>query len=172
MSNTPTPTPAAQWKGKQNTTEDLLLPSGNVAKVRRPGMQAFVTAGIIPNSLLGIMMKELERGGAQQPFNPDEIVGDIQNNPEKLNDLMELVDSVLVHCVLEPKVELPTKGVERDPNTLYADEVDLEDKFFIFQYAVGGSRDLERFREGSAAMLAGSQPGEDLGSTAIPDPGA
>jgi len=36
---------------------------------------------------------------------------------------------------------------ERDPDILYADQVDMDDKLFIFQWALGGTRDLERFRE-------------------------
>lgn len=35
----------------------------------------------------------------------------------------------------------------RDEDTLYADQVVLDDKMFIFQFAVGGTADVEQFRE-------------------------
>lgn len=44
-------------------------------------------------------------------------------------------------------------------DTIYTNEVDLMDKIFIFNFAVGGTRDLERFRgelgDGMGALFAG-----------------
>lgn len=36
---------------------------------------------------------------------------------------------------------------ERDADVLYSDEVDLDDKIFIFQWALGGTSNLENFRD-------------------------
>jgi hypothetical protein len=44
---------------------------------------------------------------------------------------------------------------ERDPVFLYCSEVDFSDKVFIFQYAVGGSADLERFRSEYIELVDG-----------------
>lgn len=35
----------------------------------------------------------------------------------------------------------------RDPNVLYTDQVDWNDKVFIFQWCLGGTKDLEQFRQ-------------------------
>jgi hypothetical protein len=43
---------------------------------------------------------------------------------------------------------------DRDPDFLYAAEIDYMDKVFIFQYAVGGSADLERFRQQFSELVA------------------
>lgn len=43
-----------------------------------------------------------------------------------------------------------------DELPVYTDEVDQEDKQFIFQFVVGGTSDLERFRREQAAALEGS----------------
>lgn len=48
----------------------------------------------------------------------------------------------------------------RDPDVLYADEVDLEDKVFVFQWAVGGVADVESFREGYQATLESVSAGK------------
>jgi hypothetical protein len=44
---------------------------------------------------------------------------------------------------------------DRDADTMYADEVDFNDKVFIFNFAVGGTRDLERFRSEHGEFVAG-----------------
>lgn len=46
---------------------------------------------------------------------------------------------------------------QRDPEFLYCSEVDFADKVFIFQYAVGGSADLARFREEYTELVDGLQ---------------
>lgn len=160
------PTPASAWQSKTaaGQTEDVPLPSGNVAKLRRPGMEAFITAGIIPNSLLEIITKEMEKAKRAKP---DEAVPEMDeasvealfSDPTKLTDVMTLVDRILVYCVIEPKVK-PTPGEDepRLENVLYPDMVDMDDKFFVFSYAVGGTRDLERFRGEFAASVDDVRP--------------
>lgn len=63
--------------------------------------------------------------------------------------------------------EVPEE-IDGEPNPLYrseedcpiyTDEVDQDDKTFIFQWAVGGTADLETFRREQAATLASAQSG-------------
>jgi hypothetical protein len=51
---------------------------------------------------------------------------------------------------------------DRDPDVLYADVVDLEDKQFIFQWAVGGSADLREFRRELAKTVGTVQRGQGV----------
>lgn len=53
------------------------------------------------------------------------------------------------------ETECPNCGKvhEHEDAIIYADDVELEDKFFVFNYAVGGTRDLERFRSQQSAGL-------------------
>lgn len=150
-----TVTSANAWK-KQVTGGTLLtVPSGNTALVRAPGMQAFLKEGVIPNSLMSIVQESMTAGTAPSEAAQQSMVDD----PQKLQDLMKLVDAVTVSCCLDPKVlpapldtegnALPFDHEDRDENVLYADEVDFNDKMFIFQFAVGGTADLEKFRSQS-----------------------
>lgn len=158
MSNQPkkkkNPTSASAWKGK-DTGSALELPSGNVALVRAPGMQVFVQKGFIPNSLLPIIQEAINKKKAPE-------MDKVELTPETLAEMSELMDAVCVHCVIEPKVHsVPTPVLDpesgsmvepdRSEDILYIDEVDLADKTFIFQFAVGGTRDLEQFRKGLEA---------------------
>lgn len=141
------PTSAIEWKKKSSVGTPIRVPSGNMALVKRPGMQVFLSQGIIPNSLMGFISDALKSGKPQ--------VQDLEINQDTMKDLMRLVDQVTVQCCIEPEVNpVPVDNKDnallkdyRDPEKLYVDEVDVEDKMFIFNYAVGGTTDVESFRE-------------------------
>jgi len=146
---TDTVTDINSWKKKQS--KPLELPSGNRARVRGGSMQFFLTAGFIPNSLKSMIQKaisEVDLHGGKSVELDDGSMADILNDEAKLQELMDLYDKVAIYCFQEPKLHpVPPEEEERDEDLLYVDEVDFEDKVFVFNYAVGGTRDLERFRE-------------------------
>lgn len=87
-------------------------------------------------------------------------------DPEKLQRVFGLIDKVTEHMVVQPVVKRPVKKDdhgeevdlpmdERDENVIYTDMIELPDKMFIFQYAVGGDTDLESFRERFQSNVAG-----------------
>jgi hypothetical protein len=55
---------------------------------------------------------------------------------------------------------------ERDTELLYADEVDLQDRVFIMNFAVGGTRDLARFRREHRESVARISDEQDLADKA------
>lgn len=146
----PRVTTASAWKQKTAGGTPLVVPSGNTCLVQASGLQVFLREGLIPNSLMPIISEAMRKGRA--PQNSD---FDLENNPEMLDQILDLMDSVTMYCVIEPKIEPAPRDEEgalipfseRDPETLYVDEVDFQDKTFIFQYAVGGTADLEKFRQ-------------------------
>lgn len=91
------------------------------------------------------------------------------NDPEKLQKVFSLIDKVAEHMVVQPDVKRPVKldengkevalpAQEREDGVVYTDMIELQDKMFLFQYAVGGDTDLESFRnrfsEGVASVAA------------------
>lgn len=154
------PTSASTWKKKTVGGTLITVPSGNTALVRRPGMQAFIKEGVIPNSLMPLIQESMARGSA--PTSED--LSGWMDDPEKLRTIIQLADAVTVSCCIDPEVfEVPMETVmkegvphiqpvpfgdeRRDPNLLYVDEVDFEDKMFLMNVAVGGTADLEKFRQ-------------------------
>lgn len=147
------PTSASQWKKK--TTEGLLVrvPSGNTALIRTPGMSVFLEAGVIPNALLPLIQDSMTRGAAPK----DEDLVDLLKDKQKIQDIVDLASAVTVYCCIDPVVAekpldddgnlIPIGDKRRDPDTLYVDEVDFNDKMFIFATATGGTEGLERFRQ-------------------------
>lgn len=158
-------TSADEWKkDSKYSTGPMKMPSGKTALVRMPGMGVFLKAGMVPNSLQPIITDAIAKGKKPELGKLEE---QAETNPELILDIFKLVNDVTVYCVVKPEVltnlftdqdvregrceeenvgqEIPPKF--RDPEALYVDEVDDEDKMFIFQAVIGGTRDVERFRE-------------------------
>lgn len=171
-------TKASQWK-KDAGGFPLEVPSGNVCLARPVGMDAFLQKGIVPNSLRAIALEAVTKKNA-----PELTMEDVDE--QKLNDMLQLFDAVTVYCVLEPKVTpapletiihppdddhkteweekkiIPIGDPRRDDDLLYVDEVVLEDKAFIFNFACGGTRNVEQFREEYASRMGNLSGGSDV----------
>lgn len=160
-----------QWK-KAISGVELSLPSGNTCLARRVELRRLLNAGVIPNSLMDIV-KEALKG---KKLAADTMADDIDLDPAKLNDMLAFMDQVVIDCVLNPKVRpIPYRATgagngekvvvpfeERDEEQLYIDEVDELDKQFVFNFAVGGTSDVERFRGEQEEQLASVHAGTSL----------
>lgn len=140
------------------------LPSGAVMRLKNPGgMAIFVEENLIPNSLMVVVQEALE--GGKEP-DMTQFVGPEGINQENMESMMQLVDACLIKCAVEPEVHpKPAKESLRKDDLLYVDEVDDNDKMFVFQWVTGGTADLEQFRQEFAAELATLQ-----GSTPVARP--
>ena len=147
-------TSVAEWK-RANKPAPLKLPSGFTALVKVPGLSTLLAEGLISDTLTPMAEAAVQRGKTGRgPEGPsDEELAAIASDPEKLSKALDTFDKVLVYCVVEPPVTyykdedgtvIPDE--DRDEDVLYSDEVDLDDKMFIFNVCVGGTKDLEQFR--------------------------
>lgn len=160
--NTPTkPTSVASWK-KSSAPPLVQMPSGNWMRLRRIGLQAIMRTGIMPNSLMAISQKALDRGQGGGEVEAEDL-GAILQDPKKLDDISHFMDELMVISAIEPEVHrTPDVGVERDDNLLYVDEVGDEDKMFVFQVVTGGTTDVETFREEAGKSMAAIRGLEDV----------
>lgn len=149
-------TAAKEWK--QAIRKELTLPSGNVCLARPVSLDALIKSGKVPNTLLPMIQKAF---AGKRPEAKD--LNEMGQSEEAVIDMMRMFDTVIVDCVIEPKVTMPPDDAdERSEDVLYADEVDILDKQFIFQWAVGGTSDVDKFREQSAQLLDSLQSGEGV----------
>lgn len=128
--------------------EDLELPTGQLVLVRRPGVEGLMKAGVIKNldSLTSIVAKHIQtvegKNGPQQELNISDLMED-----QKLDEIVHVIDKVLCYCVVKPQVvPTPNDVTLKVPGVVYTNMIDLLDKMFVFNYVVGGTRDLESFR--------------------------
>lgn len=157
------PTSVSSWK-KTAEVPILELPSGNFIRVKKVGLQALMSTGMLPNSLMSFAQKAVDKGKGQAAQGPteDELMS-LMGNPEKVAEIGKFMDSLLCHVATEPEVNpIPDEGVERDPGLLYVDEVDEEDKMFIFQVVTGGTTDIEAFRIETGSTMAAIRGREDV----------
>lgn len=150
-------TSASQWKKNAGAKPvDVELPSGNVAKIRQIPMPTLLADGLFPDSLAGFVRDAINVDKPKEEVQKEanEQLGKMVQEPEKMAEMFSLFDKITVLAVVEPVVTAaPENEADRDDDLLYADEVDLEDKMFIFNFCVGGSKDLERFRTESASAM-------------------
>jgi len=143
-----TPPVIADVSSFKKAPTPVQLPSGNWVVIRRVGLRAFLVNGVIPNSLMAIVQTALTEGVSS--LDEEAMMKEMMDQPEKLADLMAMVDAAAVYSMVNPKVyRVPTEDDEdqdRDESLLYADELDEADKMAIFTYATGGTIELEQFR--------------------------
>lgn len=182
---------ARQWK--RSKAIEIEVPSGNVALVKRPGMEIFLLEGLLPDSLMPIINEAISKGKGLPPAKAKAL----KDNMNTVAEMMDTIDRVTARICVEPKVlwhkrpvmdgekpvmESYTDGEEMktrqkvevipedervdQEGVLYTDDIDFEDKSFLFQYAVGGTADLERFRSESEQALASVSTGDDVADTA------
>lgn len=158
-------TDASAWKGRRETAGTKVpLPSGNVCLARNPGIHVFIEQGMIPNNLLPVIQEALNEGKGISPKKVKEASADI----DMLRDMVAMADAVVVYCVLKPEINaVPETEAQRDSDLFYVDEMDFDDKMFIFQWALGGTKALDRFREESSAAVVALDAGEDMDETAV-----
>jgi len=158
--------PVSEWK---KPIEPMELPSGKFMKIRRVSFETFMKAGIIPNSLMAIVQDGIDRGGSVDDV--DEDLKKFMDDPSQIADLFQLMDEVTIFCAVEPRVfRLPMKADTEDngkqivdeekrrDDRLYVDELDQDDKVFIFNLSQGGTDDVAQFRAEQADSVA-SVPG-------------
>lgn len=160
--------------------DDLTMPSGQVAQVRKPGVQRLIAAGLLENAdtLATIVdQKHIKRVKGKLQVDPASLLKDSAN----MMSVLEMVDKIVAHMVIQPSVrrpvhvdvdgprnekdELPTRPLrdeEREPGVVYTDQIEMIDRMFIFSYAVGGSTDVERFRGGLEKAMGSMEAGESV----------
>lgn len=174
-------TSVSQWKKKAALAgpEPLELPSGNVCITQPIGIPQLLSKGLIPNPLVATVMSALElqddlamddspaaraKAEAKQQEQLQLQMQDMVKDPEKIEAFFQMIDNITVACVVEPPVSpLPPNGDARNPELLYVDEVDFEDRMFIMSNAMSGVRDLESFRDAVGSSM------DDV--PAVPDAG-
>ena len=137
--------------------EDLQMPSGQLALVRKPGVEQLIAAGIINDldSLSAIAQGLIDKADGKSVAKPE----DVLNNPERLTSMLHLIDRVVCHTVVKPTVLMPPNDITtRAADAIYTDMIDLEDKFFIFNYVMGGTTSIAAFRKETEAAVGGVVP--------------
>lgn len=172
------------WGSTPGTTEltPITVPSGQRALVRRPGMEGLIGAGVlmeVDNLTALVDRKHVKRIKSGQSITEEIDTASLMSDPGELTKIMRIVDRTLPYIVVRPEVRLhfteledgtiqPFTADEREQQRasgftgVYTDQIDIEDRMFLFSFGVGGSSDLERFRRESEAFVDGVDDEPDV----------
>lgn len=163
---------------------EVKLPSGHTILARRPGVQGLVAAGLLDNfdELTALVQTEhIERASTRAPVAGQPLVTpaqaasaaeDLMRNPKRLATAFHLMDRLAAHVIVEPAVWIDYQA-EDEPDEAFAKrkaeaeaeerfpvrEIDMDDKVFLLNWAVGGSSDLAAFRAGTNELLGSVEAG-------------
>lgn len=161
--------------------EELHLPSGSSALVRKAQIPELIATGALEkiDMLTPVVDRELvQKARGRQKPKQNELTWATMK-PQEMMAALEMSDRVTAAVVVEPAVRLaPTpkcvvckwEGNDwaehqpedkhsltlepRDPDVFYTDGIDMQDKLFILDHALGGLRGLENFRSQPDASVA------------------
>ena len=144
--------------GAVSAYEDLVVPSGQMCLVRKPGLEGLIKAGIVSNfdTLTRIVSDQAERlKTGKEPESDESIIRGVMDSPERLAEIIRVIDKIVIYVVVKPEIQAaPNDITNRKSGVIYSDMVDIDDKMFIMNYALGGVRDLSRFREQHESAMA------------------
>lgn len=152
--------------GASRGYEEIVTPSGQLCLVRRPGVQNLIEAGVLHDvdTLSAIVSEEhIKRVKGDDGSEATEIdVDSFAKDAASVANVLHVVDRVVTFCVIKPEVVMtPNDVTSRQAGVIYADMIDIDDRMFIFNYAVGGTRSVEQFRKDSQALVGGVASVED-----------
>lgn len=177
------PKPASKYtlgsKTSNSGLHDVLLPSGATCQARRPGVQGMIAAGVLDNfdELTALVQSEhitpkIPKGqsaaaaakvsAAQTQGAAEALIKD----KGKLHTALTLMDRLAAYVIVQPPVWVDYQLMD-EPDEAWAKreaeaeesgalairEVDIDDKMFLLNWAVGGSSDLAAFRTGTNELL-------------------
>lgn len=157
----------------QSDVEDVKLPSlrpdgsHNVCRARRVGVEGLISMGLLDSlDSLTAMVQTAIITPTERGTTPQDELAKVQMASQMAGGVaksLEVVNRVVQAVVVEPELAMPpVEGERRKPGVFYVDWVDLEDRMFLFQFTIGGTRDLETFRQGSKQSVESLAAGEGL----------
>lgn len=144
-------------KGSQG--ELVELPSGKFASIRRIQLTSLISEGLLGDSLAVLAQQAVDKGEGMDSAQ----IKAMGQDPEKISEALDAFDKIAARCFVEPRVTYykdPNTGntipdEDRDPEKLYSDELDIQDKIFVFQVVSGGTTNLDAFRQQFEQLMAG-----------------
>jgi hypothetical protein len=148
-------------------------------KLKNPGIMSMAHQGLVPNGLMTLIMNSVSKGN--EPKAEEIFDADLQ-----IDELFAMIDSAIMMMAVDPEVhpspvweeeDVEAERCRRDQlgkvaeakqedDKLYIGDITEEDKMFIWQWATGGTTDVEQFRRESGDMLGSLSGLQNVGGKA------
>lgn len=140
------------------------LPSGLNVRAIRPNIFHLLQKGALPSALRPMVEKwmNLVKDGSSAEDIMSSIEEDITADPDHAMDrINEMIKFVFETAVIAPKFSSDGK-----PGTFDIEMVEMDDLYFIYQWAQGVDEALATFRRESQHLISSTQNGENVFDTA------
>ena len=128
----------AKWRADR--IHELTMPSGLQVKVRDVTMTDLMFTGKLPQVMIDLAQESAEQG---------KIKLDLKMLTENAQEFRQLVDTLILLCVVEPPI-----AEQADEEHLSLDEMNGDDRMFIFNWVNREVEQVRSFREGENKPLA------------------
>lgn len=124
------PTPASQWTDP-HPAQEVTLPSGNRAIIKRPNFYILGRSGLTP-AKVDAAQKRAKAAGAKAaaakaaPTTPEDIV-------ERLEDVEVMVNWSTTKAFLKPVVTLIEAEADPDKDIIHVSHLSADDKSFVLE---------------------------------------
>ncbi|HEX6034544.1 MAG TPA: hypothetical protein VFY83_08925 [Anaerolineales bacterium] len=135
-----------EWR--KSRIHEETLPSGLQVKLRDVTMTDLLFTGKLPESMLDIAQASAEQGKSDI---------DLKSLARNGQDFKLLTNELVLLCMVEPKI-----AEKADDEHLALDELNGEDKMFIFNWVNREVAQVRSFREGEDEPVAALQSGNGL----------
>lgn len=169
---------------------DFEVPSGNICRIKHADLESLIAAGVVDSldELTSLVQTDhvdrVKKGKKtrhlKQPGTDNAIAGlapearaalEVMKDPKRWAALQKVVNSVVVQCVLEPKVIADPADKLKDlvdpgDGVMFVSDVSLMDRMAIFAEAMtpimAGQAAMKPFRDGPTAGVADVADVEDV----------
>lgn len=168
--------------GQKKELHELTLPSGATCQAKRPGVQGLIAAGLLDSfdQLTALVQNEhIEPNSPKKIGEASKVtaadVAFAAKNAEQLHAALMLMDRLVVGVVTAPEVWIDYQMKDEPDDdwnkrqeaavksgAVPVRAIEDEDKMFLMQWAVGGSSDLEQFRQESQKLMADVDPSQAI----------
>jgi hypothetical protein len=131
------PTPASQWKRPTPSTEVVVLPSGNEAKIRQPTLGRLVAEELFLGILEKLAGNIVDAAGGQPP-GPD-----IVRQVGAYDDMLKLADRLCPVVFVSPRIVSEPKAEDE----IALDWLSEEDRVFVMMHIMEGIENASSFLE-------------------------
>jgi hypothetical protein len=151
---------------------ELTTPTGQTCRARKMSIESMIAAGLLAeaDAITAAVSKHMtkvkagrKKTGPTPPKSqePEIDVPSLMRDPKAVSDLVKMLDTIMPHILVSPVVRLHytshtvgkttvTKMIpvgDRKPGVIYTDQIGLEDKMWLFDWAAGGLGSMLAFRE-------------------------
>ena len=148
------PTPGSAWRAPREAGYEKMLPSGKVARLRPVSPDQLIASGDVPDILTPLVLRMLYHGSDGSELT--QLVTSSEESVAHARGTITLINAVCRAAFIQPRI---TEAPQSD-DEITIDDVEVLDRYFVFQLATQPAEVLRDFRLSPATTDVATVPDE------------